>query len=350
MKRIFKSVFVSFFALFASLFFVFASFASAADLTVTCDGTCSISPDEPIFDEQNIYPGYSATYNLTAKNNNSDTCTFMFSLADYNQTGGLGDVINLYIEESGTPLYSGLISALSGGGWQSLSDIGPSLLKVYQFTAEMDTGADNQYQGRELTFDVNLRFECPGVSPSPSPTAAPSSSPSDGEGTTGTSSTTGTGDSSGGAGGGDDSSLLTAALAPFRAVLPRVRGVTAEEAPPETPAEVAGVEEEEGPGEVAGIVCPWWKYPWWVPLVIQAALTIIYYHWENKREKEKKINAWWFVPVFLALLSQLVHEILGCECVESKWCPWYWLFNLLILLVTTSYFRLRKKEVSSDLT
>ncbi|OGD63878.1 hypothetical protein A2160_01440 [Candidatus Beckwithbacteria bacterium RBG_13_42_9] len=76
-------------------------------------------------------------------------------------------------------------------------------------------------------------------------------------------------------------------------------------------------------------------YPWWLPLVLQGLLTLVYF-WFIWRQPEMK--GWWFAPVILSLLSQLIHEILGCNCGTGRWCPWYWVFNLIILLITALFY------------
>jgi hypothetical protein len=335
MKKIFK---IS--ALFIFIFLSFSSLALAADLTVDCDGSgCTIFPlNTPVFDEENVYPGYtSPVYEITANNNSAEICPFSVDFNNYSSLGDLGNVINVYVKEKGASsnLYSG---KLSSSGYQALSNINAGGHKVYEFTCEMDTGADNNYQGKEAKFDVQMGFECPSSSPLPTPTPKPSD---DSGGKSPTSSTAGAGDDT-----GTQSWVSYVFPAPGRFLGGILAAAETEEKEPEPSPEpeVAGV--TEGEPEVKGVSCTSWHYLWWLPLVAQWLLTFAYYYWL----KDKKISAWWIIPLVLAALSQIIHEILGCECVESRWCPWYWLFNLIILGVLTFYYYKRRENQSSDLT
>ena len=105
--------------------------------------------------------------------------------------------------------------------------------------------------------------------------------------------------------------------------------------------EVKGVEEE-----VLGVeACTDEYYTWWLPLVIQAILVFGYLWFIRKREEKAK--RWWLTPIVLAILSQIVHEILDCNCATSEWCSRYWLLNLVVLIISLFayyFFRRRKKR------
>ncbi len=101
---------------------------------------------------------------------------------------------------------------------------------------------------------------------------------------------------------------------------------------------VQGAEAEEGQGQVRGVeaACPWFKTLWWLPLLIQSILLLIY---RLFLKDEIKIDKRIFVlipPFLLAVISQIVHWILGCDCAVSSLCEWYWVFNLLITLLFSS--------------
>ncbi|GEM_PF-6226043 len=87
---------------------------------------------------------------------------------------------------------------------------------------------------------------------------------------------------------------------------------------------------------VAGVSCSWAKTNWWFPLSIQALFTLSYFLLTRNR----KFRWWWFVPLLAAAVSQLVHQMLGCECTFNSWCRHYWLFNLGILTGTSLYYYL----------
>jgi len=117
---------------------------------------------------------------------------------------------------------------------------------------------------------------------------------------------------------------------------------------------VLGVEEEK---EVKGVgeevlgeeACTDEYHRWWLPLVIQAILTFGYLWFIRKREEKAK--RWWLIPIVLAILSQIVHGILDCNCATGEWCPRYWLLNLIVLTVLLfAYYFFRKRKSKFDIS
>ena len=345
-----KKILLPIFSLLFFIFLIFPPGVLAENLTVECEaGVCTISPaNTPIFNEDNVYPGYtSPVYQITAKNNNDETCAFAIELDNYTETGDLGDVINIYINEAGSNLYSGTLSNLNSIGYKTLSDINANSHKIYDFSCEIDgPSTGNEYQGKESKFDVIMGFECPIVLSSPSPSSTAGTT------TTATAGTTGEGT------GGGDTSFFGSMIFPDTGIggfFGRVFGTEDEDIKEPEDTGALGVSDETP--EVKGEeVCAWWHYLWWLPLIIQAVLLYIYYSWLDAKfaktldAKDAKIAYWWSVPLILSGLSQIIHEILGCECVASKWCPCYWLFNIIIFSALTFYYWKGQKKQSSDLT
>ena len=87
--------------LFLLLFFAFIvpSSALAADITVTCDDDngCDLSNNSPLFDENNIYPGWSTTKSIKVKNDYDEDREFMVEVDDLNMDGSVKLAKMLYI-------------------------------------------------------------------------------------------------------------------------------------------------------------------------------------------------------------------------------------------------------------
>lgn len=96
--------------------------------------------------------------------------------------------------------------------------------------------------------------------------------------------------------------------------------------------------------QILGTECVKNKYPWWIFLVLEliAILLIlrrgIIHKW--------RVGKLMLSLVTIAALSQIAHEITGCNCIISIWCSKYLLINLVILLFSTAYglYRLSKKN------
>ena len=101
-------------------------------------------------------------------------------------------------------------------------------------------------------------------------------------------------------------------------------------------------------GDVAGATsCSDKYYPWWLPLVFQGIISLLYYWiiWANRRELITLL-----FPFALVVLSQIVHEVLGCNCATGKFCPWYWVFNLLVFVIPALYYFYKKRNSSKRLS
>ncbi len=69
-------------------------------------------------------------------------------------------------------------------------------------------------------------------------------------------------------------------------------------------------------------------FPWWIILVLQALVSFVYL-WSRWKDK-----TWWVVIGIAAIVSQIAHEIFGCNCATGVWCPRFWILNLIIILLS----------------
>jgi len=327
--------------LFLFLFLVKPSWAvvvkTAGDLELVLD-------TEPLFGSDIIwYPGLSETRNLTVKNIGSETHRTYFRADNTSEDGNLSTVMYFKINEGGTVFYGGSDSKTMRNFWGDgeviLSDIEAKKSTIYNIAITFWRGAGNEFQETQAKFDLVIGFE--GTEDEVVVPAGPDGG--DGGGSGGVSGDTDIG-------GGDVVGSSSWSDLTFTAGVGGWPWVYA-------PAEEGDVEGIETKGEKASevskpevkgdAVCNWHYYLWWLTLVIQGALTFIYYRWLNAKGasvKNAKIAYWWCLPVILAILSQIVHEILGCKCITSGLCPWYWLFNLFILAGLTLLFIYGKRN------
>lgn len=155
--------------------FSFSRSASAADLTVTCDGSsCSMSPfsGAALFEEPDIKPGYNIFRKIFVTNNGGDECSLYMSTKNWNDPDNLRHVLFMVINNGASDLFG--TTAVGGGASNSknFADLfGLSSLylgaipagggsKTYSWVVTMDPLAGNEYQGVTMKFDFDLTFEC----------------------------------------------------------------------------------------------------------------------------------------------------------------------------------------------
>ena len=149
---------------------------SAGPLTISYAGT------GPIFSEVAIAPG--ATFNKDITVTNNGTVSHSFALAAKNVSGVLSDKI--YLEPIGGEPWKMSIKALSEIPEVSktvISSIAPGQSAAVTLKAEFDESADNNYQDKNVSFDLVFGSQEP--EPAPSPSVSPSPAAPTGGGTGG---------------------------------------------------------------------------------------------------------------------------------------------------------------------
>ncbi len=420
MKKIFVTAFLSLFVYFFSPTNVFA-----ADMNVTCPITpsgCSIDGTNPLFTAATDgvwYPGRILAKSINMKNGGAQTREMALKGTGTGVSDTLKNVMNLsLISSGGTVVWSGSLADFYNLSSINLGIFAPGANLDYNMTVNMDSSANNDYQGRQSVFDLTLGFW---GEPVPIPTSTPTSTPAPGTTPTPAPAVLGAGVSApvcndttpGGAPtlisaiGGVNSVTLTWSKASdpvtyylvAYGVSPNdqtygnpniggknttsytVGGLSAggttycfvvragngcQTGPFSTPlcttpggVTVAGIAPGFTPGvlgtqtqqeasepalatsvpEVAGVsTCQDNYYPWWIPLVVQAviALVLIYI----ARKKKWSVKAFGGISFIVAIISQVVHELLGCNCATGYWCPKYIFINLIILgLAVLTHYR-----------
>lgn len=146
-------------------FFTFTGPVYAADASVTCDSDgCNISGDDPLFDEDNIYPGWSIIKTLKAKNEYGEDREFMVEVdnLDVDSNFPLTDVLKIEIREDGET--DNIYGPEDLEDWEDEKDlplgyIAESDSTTYEFIITMDPSAGNEYQGKSTSFDLKLGFD-----------------------------------------------------------------------------------------------------------------------------------------------------------------------------------------------
>jgi hypothetical protein len=115
---------------------------------------------------------------------------------------------------------------------------------------------------------------------------------------------------------------------PAAGFIPGVLGTTTQSSPEPIPTPTAMA-------QVLGTECVKNIYPWWIFLVLELAVILLIL-------RRGKINKWKFGKLIISLvaiaaLSQIAHEITGCNCITSIWCSKYVWINLAILLFSSAY-------------
>jgi hypothetical protein len=100
--------------------------------------------------------------------------------------------------------------------------------------------------------------------------------------------------------------------------------------------------EEKLTQEVKAASCLDKNYVWWLPLIFEAILILGYFVW-LKRRRVLSLR-WIIIPLILVAISQYLHEVWGCNCATSVWCPRYWVFNLLVLIISLLFWRFLLKR------
>jgi hypothetical protein len=297
--------------LLSSIATIFIGVSRAADQTITCNSSGCSGPGTPLFNVANAAPGDSVEKTLEIKNDRSKDIAVTLSSAK--ESGGddmLLDVLTVSIKNSDDSLISQTTLAnFISGSPVSLGAVSANTTKTVKIDISFNESADNSYQNKTAKFTLFLNA---------------------------------TGD--------DLEEKIVTAGAPFQFggpppppdVKPASLGVI------KVARQILGVTtilqeeriEEVLAEETETASCSGRYYPWWAPLIFQAFFSAFYLR-RVKKGKEPLVKL--ALPLLgLALLSQLIHNRLGCNCAVSIWCERYGVFNLGILLFFL-YFLLPKK-------
>lgn len=114
--------------------------------------------NNPLFSEANFLPGSEVVRTVGVTNNSDTSQAVMVEAINVVDTGGLGDKLNLLIQEGGVTKYSGTLGQFLRAGEVALSPLATGVGTTYSFTVTFDSGANNDTQNTTLGFDLCVGF------------------------------------------------------------------------------------------------------------------------------------------------------------------------------------------------
>ena len=323
-------------ALFVAIFLFLGFFsvrpALAGDITVTCPDTatssnfCTVSGVTPLFGESNWVPGSSVTRSIKVINNDDEPCNLTLTTT-VPQGGidptGFDSALESKIDSGSTHYFDSSFHSQFSQGSVSLGTVNGGGTVDYTWLATFPH-SETGFQNSSLTFDFNLNFSCDISTPIPSPTPGLTNAgpPYRTDEVAGTSSVAGA----------------------FTSFISNILGTSVgEETASPTPAGGASLTPSPTPvGEVKGeATCSDPNNFWWIILIVQLVATGIFYMVVYNK---KKVGYAWAAPVAFAIVSQIIHELMGCNCASGGLCPYYWVFNAIILFSTWFLYRAVKEK------
>jgi len=339
----------------------------AANITITCaaDGPCDMmpTPNEHLFYELNILPGYNVTRTLTVTNRSTvDDCPLYINTKNENDPDHLAGKLWTNIRDGWTDIYGMHYGSGRATDDKKLTDVfsvGDIFLgtilkastKIFIWTVTFDPNTGNDYQNKKTVFDFDATISC-GVPPTLTPTTTPTNTPTPTpENKTSVDNRDDKKDNNSGGNGGTP----TAPASPFLPVrqlwtwftgTPEVEGAATEISPIPSPSplfEVLGTE-----GEVAGAtacsVCIWW------PLLILQAIGLILHYYITKKKSKK---AFWLGGILISIFIYIIFLLINGNCrngfrlwlyTEVFWCKYFILWVMLVFGIISYLFRPEKEE------
>lgn len=155
LSRAFLSLLISLGLLTVTAANVYAATKTSGNLEVTFN--------EPIFPASTIwYPGRSVQGSITVKNKSAKAQRISFEAVNKDQTGNSTKVLSIKILEDGVNRYGGKNGKSLETFWNDgeifISALAPGRSTTYDLIVEMETGADNSFQGKTAKFDLRVGF------------------------------------------------------------------------------------------------------------------------------------------------------------------------------------------------
>lgn len=127
-------------------------YAAHGDLTADFEST-------PLFSESSFMPGSETAKWIKVSNNTSDSRTIIVEAINKINPDGLGDRLNLQIKEGVNLLYNDTLSNFFNAGEVVLTNLSANASTTYDFIVGFDSAANNNYQEKNLGFDLLIGFQ-----------------------------------------------------------------------------------------------------------------------------------------------------------------------------------------------
>ena len=138
------------------LFIIGTSTARAVNYTITINDTNLNKNQDIVFNETNIGPGFSKSYNIHVNNQSSDSV--MFGIHD-SQEDAMNSLtlseLNLIFKHGDVVLLNFRDNVINGG----FSCIGPGTDDLFTFNLSLDSSFGNEYQNRSFLIDITFRAD-----------------------------------------------------------------------------------------------------------------------------------------------------------------------------------------------
>ncbi|MBM2818227.1 MAG: protein of unknown function with transrane region [Parcubacteria group bacterium] len=148
----FKNIAVKLALLFVFIASVNTVHAAPGDLAVDFEST-------PLFNEVSFMPSGEVVKWVKVANNTSDSHIIIVEAINKINSDGLGDFLNLKIKEGGTILYNDSLADFLNGGEVVLSNLSSNANTSYDFIVNFNSAANNNYQEKNLGFDLLIGFQ-----------------------------------------------------------------------------------------------------------------------------------------------------------------------------------------------
>ncbi len=151
-------------ALFLILYSIFLiPVAFAADLSIDCNSGCSKTGLDPLFSQTSDsfwYPGRVLTKQIYLKNSSSFTKEMAMQTNKTSSTGSLEEKMSVILTKTGgiPIIWTGTLKSFIDQDKISFGNFTPGASSLYDLSVIFDSLAGNEYQNKEVVFDMKLGF------------------------------------------------------------------------------------------------------------------------------------------------------------------------------------------------
>jgi len=129
-----------------------ANVASAAGLSVKFENS-------PLFNNVNFGPGDSVTKWVKVDNTSGSTQKIITEAINKNDSDNFSEKLNLTIKEGGTEIFNNTLKMFFDQGETYLSNLTSNGNTQYDFTITFNADANDDWQGKTLSFDIVVGFQ-----------------------------------------------------------------------------------------------------------------------------------------------------------------------------------------------
>jgi len=118
----------------------------------------------PLFKESNLLPGHAVTRWIKVTNNSPDVQKIITQAVNVSDPDKFSTQFDLVIKEGAKVLYSDTLANFFKGAEIVLSDLASGANTQYDYSITFKPSAGNDYQGKSLSFDIDIGFQGEGAS------------------------------------------------------------------------------------------------------------------------------------------------------------------------------------------